>query len=55
MYAIGKGLAVSLFERVFRMKDERGLNVPVSISAIRNPAGEALGIAAIFRDIAGRP
>jgi len=55
MDAIGKGLTVSPFERGFQRKDERGLNVLVSISAIRNPAGEVLGTAAIFRDIAKRP
>jgi PAS domain S-box-containing protein len=55
MDAIGKGLTVSPFETVFRTMDGRGLDVSVSISAIRNPAGEIPGIAAIVRDIARRP
>ena len=54
MQAIGKGLTISPFERVLQRKDGRRIDVLVSISAIRNPAGKVVGIAAIVRDISER-
>ena len=54
MEAIGKGLTIRPFERVFLRKDGRKIDVLISISAIRSPAGGVVGIAAIVRDISER-
>jgi PAS domain S-box-containing protein len=52
--AIRKGCAVNAFDTVFKKKDGCGIDVSLSISPIRNPAGEAVGAAAIARDIGKR-
>jgi PAS domain S-box-containing protein len=54
LWAIQAGFSVCPFERVFRGKDGRALDVQVSISPIRNPAGEVVGVSGIARDIRGR-
>ena len=48
--AIRQGCAISPFETVLRAKDGSAVDVSVSLSAIRNPAGELVGAAAIARD-----
>jgi PAS domain S-box-containing protein len=52
--AVGKGSTISPFETVLHGKDGRGIDVLLSISPIRNPAGEVVGVSAIARDIGQR-
>ena len=52
--AVRKGCAVSPFETVRQRKDGRGIDVLLSVSPIRNPAGEVVGSSAIVRDIGKR-
>ena len=51
---IGEGCAINPFETVLQAKDERPIDVSLSISPIRNPAGEVVGASAIARDIGHR-
>lgn len=48
---IREGRTVSPFERVLQTKDGRAIDVLISISPIRNPAGEVVRVSAIVRDI----
>jgi PAS domain S-box-containing protein len=48
------GGAISTFDTVRQHKDGRAIDVSLSISPIRNPAGEITGAAAIARDIGPR-
>ena len=48
---IGEGDRVSPFETVRQRKDGREIDVLVSVSPIRNPAGEVVGASAIAHDI----
>lgn len=54
LWAIQSGFSVCPFERVLRGKDGRPLNVQVSISPIRDPDGQVVGVAGIARDIRSR-
>jgi PAS domain S-box-containing protein len=49
-----EGNAISQYESVCVHKDGRKIHVAVTASAIRNPAGAAVGISAILRDISER-
>jgi PAS domain S-box-containing protein len=49
-----KGSAVSAFETVRQSKDGRWIDVSLSISGIRNSAGEVVGVSAIAHDIGER-
>ena len=48
---IWKGGSISSFERFLPTKGGRGIHVSLSVSPIRNLAGEVVGISAIARDI----
>ena len=48
------GCAISPFETVRQAKDGRAIDVSISISPVRNPAGEVVGAAAIAHDITER-
>jgi PAS domain S-box-containing protein len=52
--AIGRGCAVCPFERRLQRKDGGWVDVVLSISPIRNPAGEVIGVSAIAHDATGR-
>jgi len=52
--AVGKGCTVGPFDTVLQGKDGGGVAVSLSISPIRNPAGEVVGAAGIARDIGKR-
>jgi PAS domain S-box-containing protein len=54
LMAVANGHTISPFETVLRDKDGRGVDVSLSISPIRNPAGEVVGAAGIARDIGKR-
>ena len=49
-----KGSAVSAFKTVRQSKDGRWIDVSLSISGIRNSAGEVVGVSAIAHDIGKR-
>ena len=51
---IRKGGVISPFETVLEGKDGRPIDVSLSISTIRNPAGEVVGASGIARDIGKR-
>jgi PAS domain S-box-containing protein len=51
---IRQGASVSPFDTVFLAKDGRRIDVSLSISPIRNPAGEVGGASGIARDIRSR-
>jgi PAS domain S-box-containing protein len=51
---VQKGYTVSPFETVCQSKDGCGIEVSLSLSPIRNPAGEIVGTSAIARDIGKR-
>ncbi|HEV3331599.1 MAG TPA: PAS domain S-box protein [Bryobacteraceae bacterium] len=51
---IAQGCTVSPFETVLQGKDGREIDVSLSISPIRNPAGEVVGAAGIARDTTER-
>jgi sigma-B regulation protein RsbU (phosphoserine phosphatase) len=48
------GCAIGAFETVRQTKDGRGVDVSLSVSPIRNPAGEVVGAAGVARDITER-
>ena len=52
--AIRKGGSISPFETVRQAKDGRQIDVLLSLSPIRNPAGEVVGASAIAHDIGKR-
>lgn len=52
--ALGDGISNSPFERTLVRKNGGAVDVSISISPIRNPAGEVVGAAAIVRDISAR-
>ena len=52
--AVGKGRTVNSFDTVLQGRDGRVRDVSLSISPIRNPAGEVVGAAGIARDIGKR-
>jgi PAS domain S-box-containing protein len=52
--AIQNGSSVSPFETVSLRNDDRRIDVSLALSPIRNPAGEVVGVSAIFRDIGQR-
>ena len=51
---IKKGFTINSFETVRQGKDGRKIDVSLSISPIRNPAGEVVGASGIARDISKR-
>jgi len=51
---IRKGCVVSPFDTVLQRKDGSGIDVLLSISPIRNPAGEVVGASGIAHDIGKR-
>ncbi|HYL75756.1 MAG TPA: PAS domain S-box protein [Bryobacteraceae bacterium] len=51
---IRKGCKGSSFETALRAKDGRQIDVSLSISSLRNPAGEVVGASCIARDIGKR-
>ena len=51
---IAQGGAVGPFETVIQAKDGSGIDVSLSVSPIRNPAGEVVGVSAIAHDIGKR-
>jgi diguanylate cyclase (GGDEF)-like protein/PAS domain S-box-containing protein len=51
---IVNGMSVSSFDTVIQRKDGCEIDVSISISPIRNPAGEVIGASAIIRDISRR-
>ena len=51
---IRKGGTISPFDTVLQGKDGRAIDVSLSISPIRNPAGEVVGASGIARDIGKR-
>ncbi len=52
--AVRDGFSICPFERAFLGKDGSAIDVQVSISPIRNPAGQVVGVSGIARDIRGR-
>jgi len=48
------GCSISPFETVLQGKDGRGIDVSLSVSPIRNPAGEVVGASGTARDITER-
>ncbi|HTX36477.1 MAG TPA: PAS domain S-box protein [Bryobacteraceae bacterium] len=54
LQAIQQGNAISPFDTVLRAKNGLGIEVSLSISPIRNSAGEVVGAAGIARDIGKR-
>ena len=54
MDEVAKGGAISSFETVLRAKDGHHIDLSLSISPIRNSAGEVVGASAIARDITPR-
>ena len=52
--AVRDGFSICPFERTFLGKDGRPIDVQVSISPIRNPAGRVVGVSGIARDIRSR-
>jgi PAS domain S-box-containing protein len=52
--SIQRGCTVSPFETVLQRKDGRAIDVSLSVSPIRNPAGEVVGASGIARDIGKR-
>ncbi len=52
--AVADGFTVSPFDTVLHRKDGCGIDVSLSISPIRNRAGEVVGVAGIARDIRKR-
>ncbi len=51
---IARGYAVDSFDTVLQTRDGGDIPVSLSISPIRNPAGEVIGVAGIARDIRER-
>jgi PAS domain S-box-containing protein len=51
---VSKGDSIAPFDTVLRGKDGRDIDVTLSISPIRNSAGEIVGASAIARDIRQR-
>lgn len=51
---LARGKGVPLFETVRQRKDGRRVDVALSVSPIRNQAGEVVGCAAIARDVTAR-
>jgi PAS domain S-box-containing protein len=52
--ALREGRAISPFERVLQRKDGCEIDVSISLSPMRNPAGDVAGASAIVRDIGAR-
>ena len=52
--AVAQGRTISPFDTALQGKDGRGTDVSLSISPVRNPAGEVVGAAGIARDIGER-
>jgi len=52
--AVRTGRAISPFDTVLQRKDGREIDVSLSVSPIRNPAGEVVGASGIARDIGMR-
>jgi len=54
LQAVAQGRTISPFDTALHGKDGSGIDVSLSISPIRNPAGEVVGAAGIARDIGKR-